>query len=204
MLLTAAGICALASAVCAENAPSTNSVTALGLSAYVINGQQNPTLTLQRGVTYVFQLNASFHPFDIKTNLTTTSLNRYDNGVTGQGTTVGNVVFAVPMDAPDQLFYHCENHAAMGGVLNIVSPPSPPTVKIVYISVTDTHVMMQSTGASNWMAMPEYSSNLSAHAWMPVQNFTNVFANGTNTTTFGRLDSSLGTNIFLRIRNQQQ
>jgi hypothetical protein len=38
-----------------------------GQGAYVINGQNNPTLTLTRGKTYTFDVAVSNHPFWIKT-----------------------------------------------------------------------------------------------------------------------------------------
>ena len=56
----------------AEAVNVTNNVSPSGTSAVIINGQNNPTLTLTRGVTYVFVLSGlSIHPFHIKTNLTT-------------------------------------------------------------------------------------------------------------------------------------
>ena len=67
----------------AQTAPLTNSVTASSLTAYTINEQPNPTLTLQRGVTYVFQVNVSSHPFCIKTNLTSGTVDQWTEGVTG-------------------------------------------------------------------------------------------------------------------------
>ena len=191
-----------ATTACAQ-APLTNHVTgANGLSDYIIDGQLDPTLTLQRGVTYRFVVTAVGHPFDVKTNHTTTTTGRYNNGVTGQGAQSGTTLtFAVPLDAPNPLFYQCEIHAAMGGTLTIVDPPAqPPTVNIVDIIVSDTGVTLHSTGASNWNAIPEFSSNLTA--WAAVQLFTNVLANNTNTTTFNRLDEICGSNVFLRVRNQ--
>lgn len=188
----------------AAQTPLTNAVTASGLTAYIIGGQPNPTLTLQRGVTYVFQVNATFHPFYIKTNATITASDQWTEGVTGQGVQVGTLTFAVPADAPDQLFYHCGNHVPMGGILNIIGvPPSPPSVRIVYISVSDTMVTLRSTGAANWSAIPEYRSNLTSSAWTAVPNYTNTFADGTNTTTFDRLDAICGPDALLRVRNQQ-
>lgn len=193
----------------AQTAPLTNTVVGgFDLSAFTVDGQPNLALTLQRGVTYVFQVNESsfpFHPFYIKTAFTIGAGDVYTSGVTGNGTTGGNLVFAVPMDAPDILYYHCGNHAPMGAQLTIVSPPSPPpTGKIVLVSITDTGVTMQSLGASNWTAIPEFSSNLTLNAWATVPNYTNTFANGTNTTTFNRLDPICGPNVFLRVRNQSQ
>jgi hypothetical protein len=106
-------------------------VVNVGMTAYKINNVNNPTLTLQRGVTYVFSVSSIGHPFDIKTNFTTGSTDRYNNGVTGQGVTSGNLIFSVPASAPSTLFYHCEVHAVMGGTINIVDPPNtPPSVTI--------------------------------------------------------------------------
>jgi hypothetical protein len=185
---------------CAQ-APLTNHVTgANGLSDYIIDGQNDPTLTLQRGVTYRFQVSVIGHPFDIKTNRTVFASDRYNSGVTGQGAQNSTLTFAVPLDAPSLLHYQCESHAGMGGDLTIVDPPAtPPTVQVVDIVVTDTSVVLRSTGATNWNATPEYSSNL--NAWADVPIFTNVLANNTNTTTFDRLDAICGSNVFLRVRN---
>ena len=92
----------------------------------------------------------------------------------------------------------------MGGILNIVGvPASPPSVRIVHISVSDTMVTLKSTGAPNWSVIPEYRSNLTAGAWTALPNYTNTFADGTNTTTFDGLDPICGPNVLLRVRNQQ-
>jgi hypothetical protein len=197
------GLMLTASAVSAfgQSSPLTNSVVGNNLSFFTINGQPNPTLTLQRGVTYVFQVNGSIHPFYIKTNRTGLSADQFTDGVTGNGTTIGTITFAVPASAPDLLHYQCGNHASMGGDLNIIDPPAPPTVKIVYFSLSQSTVTIQSTGAADWTPVPEYSSNLTSAAWSAVPDFTNTFSNGTNTTTFDRLDAICGQNVFLRVRN---
>jgi hypothetical protein len=199
-----------ASLVHAQTAPLTNTVVGgTDFSAFTVNNQQNPSLTLQRGVTYVFQVSEPsfpFHPFYIKTSFTALgSTDAYNTGVTGNGTSGGNLIFTVPAGAPDVLYYHCGNHNAMGGTLNIVNAASPPPDgKIVLISITDTGVTMQSLGTNNWTAIPEFNSNLTAIGWATVPNFTNIFSNGTNTTTFNRLDPICGANVFLRVRNQFQ
>jgi hypothetical protein len=196
----------LTSTAHAQTAPLTNSVAPLGISAYLFNGltNRNPTLTLQRGVTYVFNVNASGHPFDIKTNSTTGATDRYNEGVTGQGAQISALTFSVPMDAPTQLLYHCEIHPAMVGFLNIVnaSTASPPIVQILSLDLSPTGVTILSTGTNNWSAIPEFSPDVSVSNWTAVPTFTNVFANGTNTTTFNRLEPICGPNVFLRIRNQ--
>lgn len=181
----------------------TNNVTGGDGFNYTINGQPDPTLTLQRGVTYIFKLsNLSLHPFWIKSSLGFGSTGRYDVGVTNNGATSGNVIFAVQASAPDTLFYQCGNHSAMNGVLNIVSPPSPPTVRIVHINVADL-ITIRSTGTNGWSAIPEYRC-IGGTNWLVVPSFTNTFASGTNTTTFPRLEAICGPEgALLRIRNQQ-
>jgi len=63
-----------------------------------------------------------------------------------------------------------------------------------------TNVVMTSTGTNRtWTLIPEFSSNLVGGAWGPVPGFTN----GTNTTTFNRLDPICGSSVFLRLRQQQ-
>src|SRR5262249_55228468 len=147
---------------------------------------------LSRGVTYVFSVSAPGHPFFIMTNFTTDTSHEYTDGVTGNGVQGGTLTFAVQPSAPDTLFYHCAIHSLMGGTLNIVSPPSPPAIKIVFISVTDTNVLILSTGASNGTVIPEFNSNLLLNTWATVPGFNNSFSNGTNTTTFDRLDPICG------------
>ena len=95
-------------------------VTNNGTSAYTIDTAQTPTLTFCRGSTYVFSVNASGHPFYIKTVMSAGTANTFDTGVTGNGADVGNVTFVVPSTAPDPLYYDCSIHAAMSGTIHII------------------------------------------------------------------------------------
>jgi hypothetical protein len=106
----------------------TFTVTNSGVSHYVINGNNDPTLKLVRGNTYTFNLNAPFHPFYIKTVSSTGTGNAYNDGVTGNGTDTGTLTFTVPMNAPNTLFYNCSIHAAMAGTIQVVDtlPASRP------------------------------------------------------------------------------
>ena len=79
----------------------------------------NPPLYLNRGQNYRFNVNASGHPFFIKTSPGTGTGNQYPNGVVNNGAAVGIVTFKVPFDAPNTLYYQCQNHAAMVGVMII-------------------------------------------------------------------------------------
>jgi hypothetical protein len=85
----------------------------------VIDGSNNPTLNLLRGFTYTFNINASGHPFYIKTSQTTGTGNQYTSGVTGNGTQSGTLTFAVPYNAPSTLYYICQYHSAMKGTISI-------------------------------------------------------------------------------------
>ena len=80
-----------------------------GAASYVFNNDdlnnvQNPDLTLKRGVTYTFTINAPGHPFFIKTIQGTTDANTYNEGVTNNGAESGTISFDVPLDAPDTLY----------------------------------------------------------------------------------------------------
>ena len=101
-------------------------VTNNGSGAYRFNGggtenDDNPTLYLHRGQTYNFNVNASGHPFYIKTVNSTGTANQFTDGVTGNGAETGTVAFTVPMDAPDELYYNCSLHASMNGIINTSS-----------------------------------------------------------------------------------
>ena len=107
----------------------TFNVSSSGASAYVFNdtaqvyfpsNANNPTLYLKRGDIYKFSVNASGHPFYIKTVAGAGTGNQYTSGVSGNGTQVGDITFKVPMDAPDTLYYQCSAHSAMVGTINIM------------------------------------------------------------------------------------
>ena len=97
-----------------------------GSTAYRFTGpgqsgsSNNPDIYLIRGNKYRFAVNASGHPFFIKTSATTGTGNQYTNGVTGNGAQSGNVEFYVPNDAPARLYYICQYHGGMVGNLYIL------------------------------------------------------------------------------------
>jgi hypothetical protein len=92
-----------------------------GASDYLIDGVSDPTITLIRGSTYTFTVNASGHPFWIKTSQVTGTGSAYSTGVTNNGTQSGTVTFVVPNDAPDTLYYICQFHGSMSGTINIIN-----------------------------------------------------------------------------------
>ena len=106
-------------------ATSTFTVTNTGVSAYHINGTDNPPLTLVRGHTYIFSLNNPGHPFYIKTVQGAGTANADTNGVVGNGNTSGTLTFTVPFGAPNTLFYNCSIHPAMTNTITVTDPPVP-------------------------------------------------------------------------------
>ena len=123
---------------------------ASGTNHYTFTGKgltgavNDPTLTLSRGHTYIFENrnSANAHPFYIKTSIANGGTNdQYSTGVTnncGAGGT--EIVFTVPHDSPDLLYYQCSSHSIMAGQLNIVgavTDGSITTAKIADSAVTN-------------------------------------------------------------------
>ena len=105
----------------------TFNITANGSSDYVfaqdtryfpIGAENDPVLYVRRGETYHFVVNASGHPFQIRTS---NGGSAYNTGVTNNGTQSGTVVWTVPMTAPSSVYYQCTAHSGMGNTINIVT-----------------------------------------------------------------------------------
>jgi len=102
-------------------------------SGFTISGLQSPELTLKKGCTYFFTQTGESnegHPLYLSTSAAGADTNIYSSGVVltdvfpsgvpGYGTGEGTLVFKVPYDAPDTLYYQCKNHQYMGGELTLV------------------------------------------------------------------------------------
>jgi hypothetical protein len=94
-------------------------VTAPGSGAYSIDGVDNPTLDVCKGTTVTFTLNAAGHPFWLKTIQGAGTTNPYTDGVTGNGNSTTDLVWVVSSAAPSLLYYDCEFHGAMTGIINV-------------------------------------------------------------------------------------
>ncbi len=95
---------------------------------FYIDGLLQPEVGLYRGFTYTFDQSSSTnspHPFRLSTTEDGThgGGSQYTDGVTYTGTQGNNglMTFTVPLDAPDNLYYYCQNHANMGGAVQILS-----------------------------------------------------------------------------------
>lgn len=84
---------------------------------WFLTTENDPVLYLRRGETYVFDVNASGHPFQIRVS---NGGSAYNTGVTNNGAEIGLVTFKVPMSAPATLYYQCTVHSVMGNTINIV------------------------------------------------------------------------------------
>ena len=122
-----------------------------GGNKYFIDGVQHPTLVLARETTYTFDVSdssVSGHPFRFSTTSDGThgGGSEYTSGVTVSGSAGSGgatVTFAVPVDAPDQLYYYCSNHSGMGGgvtVYNIAIVPGARTATTAVASSGGTAV----------------------------------------------------------------
>ena len=92
---------------------------------------RNPTLTLYRGKTYIFDITSPGNPFSFKTERTPGTLDRYTpETLTGTAVENGTITFTVPVNAPDILYYVSETDIDLGGVVHILS-----AVENTYIDV---------------------------------------------------------------------
>jgi len=125
-----------------SSAGTTIVVTNSGASAYVVGGSNNATLNLTRGATYTFQVSASGHPFWIQSSSGAyNAANVVTSGIRNNGTELGYITYQIPADAPNTLYYVCQNHSAMAGTINIVGTASNSNkvlkVNALYVSNVD-------------------------------------------------------------------
>jgi hypothetical protein len=80
--------------------------------------EQNPDIHLTRGQKYRFHNPMDAHPFRIQSTPGTGGT-AYNTGVTNNNIQLGYILFDVPMDAPQHLYYQCTSHAAMVGNIYI-------------------------------------------------------------------------------------
>jgi hypothetical protein len=94
----------------------------------------NPTLTLFRGETYKFNVDAveTFggieYPFWIRTQQLEGITEKYDynTGIVNNGDSRGTITFTVPYNAPNRLYYVSQNRSSMGGTIEIVNSSTTP------------------------------------------------------------------------------
>tara|TARA_B100000427_G_scaffold325845_1_gene333429 strand:+ start:280 stop:1071 length:792 start_codon:yes stop_codon:yes gene_type:complete len=116
-----------------------------------LNGTVNdPDINLVRGQKYIFHNRAPGHPFRIQSTPNGSVGSAYNTGVTNNdGSSPTDIVFDVPQDAPNLLYYQCTAHTNMGGVLHIGSDLSLPVntqASTYIIQKTDVGNMIKASG----------------------------------------------------------
>jgi hypothetical protein len=123
-----------------------------GSGAYTMSGTDrngavsgsNPTITIHRGDTVNFNVNASGHPFYIKTSgagTGTTNQVQYPTA-SGQGTQSGTVTWSPNQRTPsttggESFKYICQYHSAMQGTINVQS--GNRTSRVINVGCLDDH-----------------------------------------------------------------
>ena len=92
-------------------------------AGYFINGATNPDLVVERGKSYAITISAPEQPFYIQTVGGQYDSQRiYSDGVFGNGLTNRTLVWQVPLDAPNELFYQSGLDSAFGGRIIVTGP----------------------------------------------------------------------------------
>lgn len=115
-----------------------------GDNIFVLDGVNKPTLTLNRGTTYIFDVSngtAGSHPLRFKDS----SGNSYATGVTSSGTpgsTGATVTLVVDGTTPSLLRYYCTTHGnGMGNIIS-VETSSAVTIPVTVASVSGANVFV--------------------------------------------------------------
>jgi len=124
----------LAHAAVAPKDPRTFSVTVghkdkthIGYGAghdmgFIINGVQGRDLVVVRGQEYTFEVRTDIkHDFYLSNSSVGWGGAPFTEGVSGQFTFDGDVVFRPTEKTPDLLYYQCRNHQYMGGRIAVVN-----------------------------------------------------------------------------------
>ena len=139
---------------------TTYTLGASGNNHYTFTGEgltgavNDPTLYLTRGKTYRFVNGNSSgaHPFRIQTTVNGSAGTEYNTGVTNNGGAGGStIIFEVPHDAPDVLYYQCTSHNAMGGIFYItgaLADGGVTTAKLADNSVTNAKIASSAVNSS--------------------------------------------------------
>jgi hypothetical protein len=146
-------------------------ITNSGSGAYVINGINNNDILLIRGNTYNLVVNAPGHPFWIQTvSGSYSSNNKYNSGITNNGTQNGTITFIVTNDTPNILYYACQFHSSMQGRI-IITNPNPT------ISNFSIPTQIYSNGATFTITQPTSNSTGAFSYTISNTNIATVFGN---------------------------
>lgn len=174
----------------------------------------NPDIYVTRGKTYKIN-NSSYasHPLAIRVS---NGGSAYSDGVSGAGT--AEVLFTVPMDAPEGLVYQCTSHAAMLGnvivgsgsstgsaslTVSNTAPASPSDGNLWYDSSDGyIYVYVQDPDSSQWVQpiagiSGSGAGSVNVDALAPSSNLTGHVGNVTFTYATGSINNLTVTNDLL-------
>lgn len=174
----------------------------------------NPDIYVTRGKTYKIN-NSSYasHPLAIRVS---NGGSAYSNGVSGAGT--AEVLFTVPMDAPEGLVYQCTSHASMLGnvivgggssvgsaslTVSNTAPSSPSDGNLWYDSSDGyIYVYVQDPDSSQWVqplagASGTGAGSVNVDALAPSSNLTGHVGNVALTYATGSINNLTVTNDLL-------
>lgn len=141
---------------------------------FVIDGTNNPVLSLRKGWTYTFNVadsSNSGHPLRFRTGTTTA----YTTGVTNSGTegsAGATVVFTVPDNAPNNLRYYCTVHGnGMGNTITVLEDP------VTAVANIDSNVTTVAGNTANINTVASNNANITTVATNinDVNNFAELY-----------------------------
>ena len=132
-----------------------------------MENQRNPQITLYRGNTYKFDVDAKGHQFYIMTepykagvDVDGSTSTHYTTGVTNSGAAEGTVTFTVPTTAPDVLYYQCGQHDTMYGILVIRSIETSTKINVDDHIIGTKNYSLRTLDLSNGMKI-KFGTNVS-------------------------------------------
>ena len=141
-------------------------------SAYTfehLENERNPELTIWRGNTYKFNVEAQGHPFYIMTEPSRDGVGAdgsssvlYTSGVTNNGADQGTVTFVVPDGAPNTLYYQCGHHDGMYGILHVRTITSTSQITPADDIIGVKNYKLRTLNLSNGMKIKFTSSKVPA------------------------------------------
>ena len=144
---------------------------------YTVNGIDNITLNLIRGNTYSFTVSVGTHILWIQTVGGAYSANNvYSSGVLNNGIASGTITFTVPANAPDTLYYQCQNHPMMFGIINIYDASSTVSSAPGALSTVNTLFGVLTTALTtvSTSAVPTSNNGLTATIFVKSGTYSEV------------------------------
>ena len=100
-------------------------VTVNASGEWVIDGTTYKRVSLVRGLTYYFNVNAVGNNFYLKTALSAGTADAVTVGITNNGTDNGTITYEVPMNAPNTLYYVDSSDVNNSGVVDLFDLGAP-------------------------------------------------------------------------------